>query len=97
MGVMKERQIRIRLASIERDPRLLYPTANTDTNAALALVQLSLETQSDTLRFVLGEPIVAWTILRREHAEKRAAEAKADQAKARGRSTAAAPLGGSRG
>lgn len=46
-------EIRQKLAVVEADERLGYPTANVQTNAPLALVQLSLESHRDSLRWVL--------------------------------------------
>ena len=46
-------QIEEKLAVTLSDERLHYPTATVQINAPLALIQCSLETQRDTLRWVL--------------------------------------------
>jgi len=48
-----ETWIRARIAEIDADERVHYPTATVEVNAPLALIQLSLETQRDTYRRVL--------------------------------------------
>jgi hypothetical protein len=47
--------IKAEIAKIEADKRLHYPSANVQINAPLALIQLTLETRRDALRWVLGE------------------------------------------
>jgi len=51
---MTRDEILKRLQQIEADERLFYPTANVFSNAALALIQTSLEVESCTLRRVLN-------------------------------------------
>lgn len=50
-----EKEIRARLAKIESDERLGYPCADVHINAPLALIQISLESASALLRWVLDE------------------------------------------
>jgi len=50
-----EKEIKKRLAEIEKDERISYPTATIDINAPLALIQLSLETERDALKWVLAK------------------------------------------
>lgn len=49
------KDIKEMLARLEADERLSYPAANVQTNAPLALIQLSRETKISTLKWVLGE------------------------------------------
>ena len=44
------------LSRVEGDKRLYYGTAIIQINAPLALIQLVLETQSNTIRDILGLP-----------------------------------------
>ena len=48
-------EIKERLETIEADERLSYPPAQIQINAPLALIQLSLETQRDVLKWILNE------------------------------------------
>lgn len=48
-------EIKERLKELEGDERLGYPTASIQINAPLALIQLSLGTQVDILKWVLDE------------------------------------------
>lgn len=48
-------EIEARLAEVLADERLNYPPADTDTNAALALTQVLLESWRNALRWVLHE------------------------------------------
>lgn len=48
-------QIREKIKELESDERLSYPVATVVENAPLALIQLSLETQIDMLKWVLEE------------------------------------------
>lgn len=48
------KQILTRLVEINADERYHYPTANTDINAPLALIQLSMESEARALAWVLG-------------------------------------------
>lgn len=50
-----EQEVKEKLSTIKKDERLGYPVATIDINAPLALIQLSLETQCDILRWVLSE------------------------------------------
>lgn len=50
-----KREIKERLAKILKDKRLSYPSATVFNNAPLALIQESLETERDTLEWVLEE------------------------------------------
>ncbi len=53
---MKSKQeIQEKLFDVEKDERLSYPTATVIENAPLALIQLSLETKRDILRWILEE------------------------------------------
>jgi hypothetical protein len=54
------------LDSIEADERLYYKTATISSNAPLALIQLNLETQSNTLRKVLNLKQLNFKQLRKE-------------------------------
>lgn len=45
-----------KLLELKGDKRLYYKTADIFTNAPLALIQLSMETQINTLEWVLGLP-----------------------------------------
>lgn len=49
-----EIEIQEALTKVESDQRLSQPTATISINAPLALIQLSLETERDTLKWVLG-------------------------------------------
>jgi len=49
-----EEEIRERLEAIEEDERLGYPPAAVQINAPLALIQTSLGTERDTLKWVLS-------------------------------------------
>lgn len=49
------KEIQAKLAEIQADERLKGPTAVVDINAPLALIQLELETQIETLEWVLEE------------------------------------------
>jgi hypothetical protein len=48
-------EIKEQIREIEDDKRMSYPTANIKINAPLALIQLSLGTKLDTLKWVLGD------------------------------------------
>ena len=48
-----EAEIVEKLSEIEQDERLGYKTATIAINAPLALIQLSLETKRDLLRWIL--------------------------------------------
>ena len=48
-----KKEIEEMLKSIMSDERLSYPTATIDINAPLALIQLSLESKRDILKWVL--------------------------------------------
>lgn len=48
------KEIKDKLKTIEQDERLGYAVATIDTNAPLALIQLSLETSRDMLKWVLS-------------------------------------------
>jgi len=48
-------EIKERLEFLQGDERLGYPPANIQINAPLALIQLSLGTQVDILKWVLEE------------------------------------------
>ena len=50
-----EKEIRKELAEVESDKRLFYPAATTDENAPLALVQVTLETKVNILKWVLND------------------------------------------
>ncbi len=53
---MKSKQeIQEKLFDVEKDERLGYPAATVVENAPLALIQLSLETKRDILRWILEE------------------------------------------
>lgn len=49
-------EIEKRIQEILADPRISYPTAGIQVNAPLALIQLSLEVELNTLQDVLGVP-----------------------------------------
>ncbi len=49
-----EAEIRARLAKIDADERYHYPPADTDVNAPLALVQVSMAATANALAWVLG-------------------------------------------
>ena len=49
------RELIAKLALIEADERLRLPTATIQINAPLALIQLSLATRRDVLRWVLDD------------------------------------------
>jgi vacuolar-type H+-ATPase subunit E/Vma4 len=51
--VKTEQQIRERLAEIEADDDLRQPPATTESNAALALRQVSLEARQEVLHWIL--------------------------------------------
>lgn len=51
-----EPEIERELEKIECDVRLQYDAARIETNTPLALIQLSLKTKADALRWVLGLP-----------------------------------------
>lgn len=51
-----EAEIRKKLAEVESDDRLGYRTATTFENAPLALIQLGLETEVATLKWILEDP-----------------------------------------
>ena len=55
LDVRTKTEIKERLAIVEKDERLGYPPANTEINALLALIQVALETEQRTLRWVLGQ------------------------------------------
>ncbi len=44
-----------RLQEIETDERLFYPVANIQINAPLALIQVSLKSEAQGIRFALRE------------------------------------------
>ncbi|MCK4501100.1 hypothetical protein KAU11_11430 [Candidatus Babeliales bacterium] len=48
-----KKEIEEKLSAILADERLEYPTATIDTNAPLALIQLSLEMKKAALEWVL--------------------------------------------
>ncbi len=48
-----KKEIEEKLAEIKSDERLGYPPATVDINAPLALIQLSIESQIDILKWVL--------------------------------------------
>ena len=48
-------EIQFRLDAIFNDERLGYPIATIDINAPLALIQLSLATQRDVLKWILKD------------------------------------------
>lgn len=50
-----ENEIREKLEEITKDERLGYKTATIVENAPLALIQLSLETKRDVLKWVLDK------------------------------------------
>ncbi len=50
-----EREIQEKLRDVEKAEQLSYPNATIAENAPLALIQLSLETRRDILRWVLEE------------------------------------------
>lgn len=45
-----------KIAELKADKRMYYPTANIQINAPLALIQFSMETQLNTLEWLLGLP-----------------------------------------
>lgn len=47
-------EIEARLDEVEADERMHYKCANVNINAPLALIQVNLDTESTTLRWVLG-------------------------------------------
>jgi hypothetical protein len=49
-----EEEIKNKLNELKSDERLYYPSADIQTNAPLALTQLSLEAQINSLEWVLG-------------------------------------------
>ena len=49
-----EKDIIEKLEELKKDERLYYKTADVFTNAPLALMQLSMETQVNTLEWILG-------------------------------------------
>jgi hypothetical protein len=49
-----------RLQEIESDERIWYPAATVFNNAPLALIQVTLETEAQTLRKVLNLPMVKY-------------------------------------
>ena len=54
--MMTTKEIRIWLEKAEKDSRIHMKSADTTTNAPLALEQMALETTSDVLRKILGLP-----------------------------------------
>ena len=56
---MDTNQIKSRIAEIKEDERLSYPSANVFTNAPLAIIQIGLATELQTLEKVLGIPLSA--------------------------------------
>lgn len=56
--------IKILLNKVETEDILLYPAADLFTNAPRALIQLSLEVQSDLLRTILGKEKLDFNMLR---------------------------------
>lgn len=52
-----QKELEAKLKTIEEDERLHYDVAIIDTNAPLALMQLSLKTAANTLREVLELPL----------------------------------------
>lgn len=63
---MDKSQIEERIKAILADDRLTYKTASVFENAPLALVQLSLTTELNTLERVLGLPLTNVEKLRHE-------------------------------
>lgn len=53
-------EILSRLQSIENDERLWYPAATVFVNAPLALIQVTLATEAQTLRNVLNLPLIKY-------------------------------------
>lgn len=54
-----EKQVQEMLKVVESDERLIeYPSANVMTNAPLALEQTALATRANTLREILGLPLM---------------------------------------
>lgn len=53
--MLTEKIIKKKLKEIEKDERLSYPNATIDTNAPLALIQLSGECKISALKWVLEE------------------------------------------
>ena len=51
-----DEEIRRELEKVEADERINYPAAAVQINAPLALIQLSLTTKANTLRWALGIP-----------------------------------------
>ena len=49
------KQVKTRLAELQADDMLKQPTADIETNAVLALLQLELETKISTLKWALKE------------------------------------------
>ena len=61
--ILSEKDLRRRLAKLEEDERLvLYSAAHVQINAPLALEQVALKTEANTLRWVLGLPRVAYPL-----------------------------------
>ena len=54
--MMTKKEIRICLEKVEKDSRINMKSADTTTNAPLALAQMGLEMTSDVLRKILGLP-----------------------------------------
>lgn len=51
---MTQERIKDRIAIIKMDERLYYPSANVFTNAPLAIIQIGLTTELNTLERVIG-------------------------------------------
>ena len=49
-----KKEIEKKLKKVESDERLHYPTADVFSNAPLALIQVSLESQRDILKWILS-------------------------------------------
>lgn len=67
-----EEQIRAKIAQIDADPRMLYPSANVVVNAPLAMIQATQEVLSDELHELLGDRPRDWNADRKAAAEERA-------------------------
>lgn len=63
--MIPKEEIEKKLAELKADERLYYPTATVFANAPLALIQLSLSSQINTLEWVLGLELSRFPLLKK--------------------------------